>query len=223
MGKRYFDLSTRSHEQIARIIRAIPEEWCFLSGRLHAPTALVSAGKAHPHTGFVLDGLVHNTVKIGTKLLEPAPASGLPPPVPDVPPLVCGEVLPGFVAFERAGYLQGGVLSLAQAAAIAAEYVRRGYESSHLEFFVGDTGLRDQIAPAHARFHLLPWREFETLTVERLREPELRPMLELVWNPAKGGSEVMLQPLIVACEAEDAACVGDTPTGWASEQAAAEP
>ncbi len=221
MERLYFDLSTRTPEQIARIVSFVPGNWCWLDGRLHAPEALVANGKAHPHTGFILGGFVDGAVKVGTNLLQPSPESGLPRQYADISGLLCGNQWPAFICFDEAGYRESYTLPLPEVIRIVADYLRRGYESSHLSFFSGFDDDAKYENPERAEFHLQPWRDHASFRgLELTPFAELPPMLVLSWDARCGGTRAHLRPIIAACEAHGAVCLGDTPNGWRGEETA---
>lgn len=215
MGKLYFDLSTRTPEQIAAIVSAVPENWCWLDGRLLAPAALVESGQAHADSGYILGGFSEGAVEMASKKSRTEEGSR---PRADIHGLICKNVLPAFIGFFEAGYRQSSTLPLFQVIRIAADYVARGYESSDLTFFSGFHDNSKYENPERAEFHLQPWRDYMPFRGPELAPLATRPpMVALSWDARFGGAYEHLRPLIAACEAQGARFLGDTPDGWAQQ------
>ncbi len=215
MGQFYFDLSTRTPEQIAAIISAIPESWCWLDGTLEAPQALIDGGQAHADAGYVLGGFVERGFKLAS--LHEFRHGRRPDESfrhVDIHGLITAPRLPAFVVFDEAGYRQSFVLPLSEVVRIAADLVRRGYLGG-LSFYSDYRGNIKYDNPERARFQLVPSLELPDGSGERLTpRRQLPPFLRLEWHARYGGDSEKLDPLISACTAQGAACLGDTPDGW---------
>ncbi|MEK7073138.1 MAG: hypothetical protein AAB974_01740 [Patescibacteria group bacterium] len=218
MGKLYFDLSTRTPEQIAQIISAVPEDWCWLDGTLDAPQKLIDDGLAHPDAGYVLGGFVERGFKLAS-LHEYRHGRRSDEPIRRVDTLGIVTVprLPAFVGFNEAGYRESFALPLPEVVRIAADLVRQGYLGG-LSFFSGFRNNNKYDNPERARFQLVPSRELPDWSgVQITPRRELSPFLLLAWDPRHRGTREHLKPIIAACEAQGARFLGDTPDGWAQQ------
>lgn len=220
MSQLYFDLSTRTPEQIAQIVSAVPADWCWLDGALEAPQKLIGAGRVHPDAGYVLGGFVERGFKLaslhehlhGRREYESIRRV-------DTHGIVTSPRLPAFVEFDEAGYREKFALPFSEVVRIAADLVRQGYLGG-LSFYSGFEDNNKYDNPERARFELTPSRELPDRTGTQLTVPrELAPHLKLVWFPRLGGEREKLRPIIAACEAQGAPCLGDTPDGWAAKSA----
>lgn len=215
MGQFYFDLSTRTPEQIAAIIAAVPEDWCWLDGTLEAPQALIDGGRAHPDAGYVLGGYVERGFKLASlHEYRHGRRSDEPMRRVDTHGIVTVPRLPAFVVFDEAGYRESFSLPMSEVVRIATDLVRQGYLGG-LSFYSGFRNNNKFDNPERARFQLVPSRELPEWSGEQLTpRRELPPLLVLAWNTRYRGMHEHLQPLIAACGAQGARCLGDTPDGW---------
>lgn len=215
MTQFYFDLSTRTPEQIAQIISAVPEDWCWLDGTLDAPQKLIDDGRVHPDAGYVLGGFEERGFRLAS-LHEYRHGRRQDEPIRrvDTHGIVTAPRLPAFVGFNEAGYRESFALPFTEIVRIAADLVRQGYLGG-LSFFSGFRNNNKYDNPERARFQLVPSRELADWSgVQLTPRREMAPLLLLEWDPRHRGTHEHLKSIIAACEAAGAPCQGDTPDGW---------
>lgn len=135
---------------MAQLVQAIPENWSWVDGQLHAPLALIATKRAQADTGFSIDRFhsIHPTI-IGST------GPNATKNKPNLFAIMVEQKLPGFVSFHEAGF-DANMITLENAKRIAVGFLRKGYRGE-LSFYKGCRGDNKYDNEARCSFAFESW------------------------------------------------------------------
>jgi len=174
-----------SGEILAEIVRAIPDDWSWVDGRLDPPTSLIESGKVARAAGYCLSRYSTQRLIIGP--WNQKERRNDPPDLEEI--LIAGK-LPTFISFDETGF-QTKNPSLAFAKRLAAHFLLVGYRG-WLDFSAGCYDEYKHENPAAC-----------SLTFERRDgSGPLRVNWrgEAKWERRYGGRPELIEPIHEACK-----------------------
>lgn len=188
-GELFFEIPD-DQEVMVKLIEAVPSNWSWVDGNLHAPETLIASGQAEEHTGFAVERFhsIHPTIVGSYDQDERKQRKS------NLFAIMAEQKMPGFILFGEAGY-DADVVTLELAKRIAVSFLRKGYRGS-LRFYMDCYRNRKFDNPARCDIIFKPWHGAPALPKESGPQPA---RVKLGWESRYNGTEKNIAPIVAVC------------------------
>lgn len=188
-GELFFEIPD-DQEVMVKLVEAIPPNWSWVDGSLHAPKNLVSSGAVQENTGFAVERFhsIHPTI-IGSYDRSEGKREK-----PDLFAIMVEQKLPGFINFDEAGY-DAHIVTLELAKRVAVGFLRKGYRGC-LCFYRGCYDNSKYANPARCSMIFDSWHGTPISREEAGAQPA---RVKLEWEGRYYGKEEDIAPIVAVC------------------------
>lgn len=189
-GELFFEIPD-DQEVMVKLIEAVPPNWSWVDGGLHAPKTLVASGQVEKNTGFAVERFHNiNPTIIGSYNQNEGKRGK-----PNLFAIMVEQKLPGFIKFDEAGYDTHHIVTLELAKRIAVGFLRKDYRGS-FRFFKGCYNNSKYDNPARCEMIFEPWHGAPVYREEAGSQPA---RVKLEWESRYYGKEDDIAPIVAVC------------------------
>ena len=188
-GTLFFEIPDDDQEIMVKLVEAIPSNWSWVDGDLHAPEMLIVSGQVEEHTGFAVRRFHRNNPTIvGSYNQDERKQRN-----PDLFAIMVDQKLPGFIFFDEAGYETPITFKLTKH--IVVGFLQKGYRGG-LRFFKDCYGNSKFDNPARCDIAFKPWHGGSASYEEGGPQPA---RIKIEWDSRYNGREEDVTPIIAVC------------------------
>ena len=188
-GELFFEIPD-DQEVMAKLVEAVPSNWSWVDGGLHAPKILIASGQVEENTGFAVERFhsIHPTI-VGSYDRNEGKRGK-----PNLFAIMVEQKLPGFIRFDEAGY-DAHIVTLELAKRVAVGFLRKGYRGG-LHFYRGCYDNSKYDNPARCGIIFEPWHGAPMRREEAGAQPA---RVKLEWESRYYGKEEDITPIVAVC------------------------
>lgn len=189
-GELFFEIPD-DQEVVVKLVEAVPSNWSWVDGGLHAPKVLVASGQVEENTGFAVERFYSiNPTIIGNYDRNEWGKQEKP----NLFAIMVEQKLPGFITFNEAGYDEHNII-FELAKRIAIGFLRKGYRG-RLRFYQGCYNNKKYDNPARCEMIFKPWHGAPIYREEAGPQPA---RVKLEWESCYYGKEEDIAPIVAVC------------------------